>query len=126
MITSVLVVEDDASSREALSSALGDLGYGVVAVQSNELAAGSLQALFFDVLLVIVQPDNLYAVETAIAAKHDQTNLKIIVASDATLLEVLRPHVDAFVQKPYTMKAVDAAIRQVTAIRRPREFRDMK
>lgn len=95
----------------------------MVAVPSNELASGSLEALFFDVLLVSVAQGHLYAVETAIAAKADQTNLKIIVVSDAPLLEDLTLHVDAFVQNPYTIRDLDDAIKQVTAIRRLREHR---
>lgn len=122
MLTSILIVEDDSLKRETLCVLLENLGYSVVAVQSNELASGSLQAVFFDVLLISVEPGNLYAVETAMAAKHDQKNLKIIVVSDTTLLKSLTPHVDAFVQKPYTMYDVEVVIKQVTTSRRPREF----
>lgn len=115
MPLSVLVVENDPLTRQTIVHMLDSLQYNVHGVDSAALASGFLKSVAFDVMvlsLTFMDPDGD---ALAMSAKAVQPHLKVIVVSGRYAPEVLKPHVDAFVQKPFGIKSINDAIQHLIA-----------
>lgn len=114
MPITVLVVEEDALTRETLVYMLEALKYNAFAISNAESAVGALHAVFYDVLLISLTPEDQDGAVLAQQAKQLQPHIKAIVVSGRQP-DALKPSVDAFVQKPFSLNQIDTAIKAVLA-----------
>ena len=112
MIKRILLVEDDRTSREALSALLQGLGHEICAVWSAEDAKGVLKTFRPDVALLDVRLPGLPGDAFAVYLRHKCPGVKIVFVSGEFELdepERFGPEVD-FIPKPLDLSRVVAAI----------------
>lgn len=117
--TKVLVVDDEASIRKALSLNLATRGYTVVLADSGEAAMRAVAAEHPDIVLLDLGLPGIDGIGT-IAALRGWTRVPIIVLTvrddEASKIEALDAGADDFVTKPFSMGELLARIR--AALRR--------
>ena len=111
----VLVVEDEAGTREALSELIGALGFQVHAVGDAEEALRVPHEPRFDLLLTDLMLPGMVGTELAESLRRRWPGLQVILMSGYTEDEVVRQGVDGgdvrFLQKPFDMKALARELR---------------
>jgi DNA-binding response OmpR family regulator len=116
MPISVLVVEKDPLTRETLVYMLEAMKYTVVAVESARMAYQILDSVYFDALVVSLNVSDPDGVGIAMDAKAYQRRIKIIVVSGRYRPDSLHARVDGYVEKPFSLKQIDDAIKEVLLI----------
>lgn len=112
----VLVAESDELTRLTLLYMLDALGYIASGVNDMDDMFSAMERVAFDILIASLTFHDPDAEVIAREAKLRQPGIKIIVASGYYPEERLKPCIDAFVQKPFTLAQMDAAIRQFELI----------
>lgn len=107
----VLVVESDALTRVTIVYMLEALQYKVHAVDSVAAAHGLLASVRFDVAVLSLGRSDPDGEPLAAEIKALQGHLRLIVLSGRSVPGKTTPSIDAFVPKPFSLKAVDEAIR---------------
>ena len=119
----ILVVDDDATSREALTVLLGDEGYEVLTASGGEAGLAVVAAEKPDVLLLDMMMPGMDGLEVIrrIRSEPEYENVRIVaLTGDVTrerLQNVLESGADQFVAKPFRIPAL---LESVRAILRPR------
>ncbi|WP_036169180.1 response regulator [Massilia sp. 9096] len=116
MPISVLVVEKDPLTRETLVYMLETLKYVTVAVGSARMVYDILDSVHFDALLVSLDLSDPDGVGIAMDAKAYQRSIKVVVVSGRYRPDSLHSLVDGYVEKPFTLKQIDDAIKGVLQI----------
>jgi nitrogen-specific signal transduction histidine kinase/ActR/RegA family two-component response regulator len=122
---SVLVVEDQASTRSVIEKSLGRFGYKVIATASGHdaVAAARVHGRTIDVMLTdVVLPDGSGR-EAARQVLAEYPGVRVLYMSgytDDAIVQhgVLEPGL-AFIQKPFTMDDLARKIREVLAAKPP-------
>jgi PAS domain S-box-containing protein len=116
---SVLLVEDEAATRDALRDVLEALGYRVESVDSAEAAEELARASRFDVLLTDLMLPGIHGGELAQRLVRRWPDLRVIVMSGYTEDEAIRRGVGEgtlrFLQKPFDMGALASELRAALA-----------
>ncbi|MFI5143091.1 MAG: PAS domain S-box protein, partial [Thermoanaerobaculales bacterium] len=111
----LLLVEDEAAARNALTEILTLLGYEVVAVGSGEEAERLPPEPVFDVLLTDLMLPGVAGPQVAAGLKERWPKLKVILMSGYTEDEAMRHGINAgtvrFLQKPFDMTTIAREIR---------------
>lgn len=111
---SILVVEDDAESREAICNLLAVLGHQVEGAQSAESALAALNEGHFEVLLTDVKLPGMSGLELAeqVGAQHSQVRV-IISSGYGSLVEHNLPFTPVMLPKPFDLADLQEALRLV-------------
>lgn len=113
MTVTVLVVEHDALTRETITCMLGTMKYATVGVESAEQAFRVLESVMIDVAVVGLKLGDPDGADLAGKLKARQQGIKAVVVSGRHAPERSGPLVDAFLQKPFSLQAIDEAITRV-------------
>ena len=116
----VLLVEDEGLIRMVTSEFLRDEGFDVTEAWNGEEAARLLDTVGrFDVLFTDVQmPGSLDGIDLALFARRRHPRVPVLIVSGYAAqlvprLGALQPAA-AFISKPYTLKGIVDALRQLT------------
>ncbi|HEY1968876.1 MAG TPA: response regulator transcription factor [Pseudonocardia sp.] len=124
MGTSVLLVEDDARIREALTLALGDEDISVVPAISGEQALGLVDQMPIQVVLLDLMLPGVDGL-TVCRALRDRGELPIIIitarSDTADVIKGLEAGADDYVTKPLVASELAARIRALLRRRAPLE-----
>jgi DNA-binding response OmpR family regulator len=113
---SILVVEDDKDSRNALCAILEALGHEVIAFESAVPVMTSIVGKKLDLaLLDVMMPEmNGYELLQLIRASEEFEKLPVFMVtardSDADMLEGYSHGADYYIAKPFTAKQIDYGI----------------
>jgi DNA-binding NtrC family response regulator len=117
LITSVLIIDDDAGVRNMLSSVLEDEGYSVEAVGNGNLAIKACEKLPFDVALVDINLPDIKGTELLHKLKQLHPRMvKIVVTGDPSIenaVKALYEKADGFVTKPFDPQELLETIRKL-------------
>jgi len=132
MVTSacILVLEDDASMRELLTSVLEDEGHRVVAVGRGEDAVEVAEREPLDLVVLDVRMEGLDGLD-ALARMRDHLNgaATLVVtgyASEADSVRALRLGVSDYLRKPFDLAAFLARVQHLLSETRRRRLREAR
>jgi len=115
MAERILVVDDDAGVREALSEFLLSLGYVVVAVENGECALAEYEKGDFDVVmadLIMPNMDGMELLRRIREIKNDEVIFLMITGhpSISTAVEAINRGADDYITKPFHLEDVKSRI----------------
>jgi len=116
----ILVVDDDSSTRRALRVTLGGLGFTIVEAARGEEALSLVRATWFDAVLLDVDMPGMGGVETCRNIRRTIARLPILMLSvmdgeDDKVL-ALDAGADDYITKPFQLRELTARLR--AAVRR--------
>ena len=116
----LLVVDDDASTRRALRVTLSGMGFTVVEAARGEEALSLVRVTWFDAVLLDVNMPGMGGVETCRRIRHAIARLPILMLSvmdseDDKVL-ALNAGADDYITKPFQVRELTARLR--SAVRR--------
>jgi two-component system KDP operon response regulator KdpE len=116
----VLVVDDDSSTRRALRATLSGMGFTVVEAARGEEALSLVRLSWFDAVLLDVDMPGMGGVETCRAIRHAIARLPILMLTvmdteDDKVL-ALDAGADDYITKPFQLRELIARVR--SAVRR--------
>jgi CheY-like chemotaxis protein len=115
----VLVVDDEASFRYFLHSALEHAGYGVTAVASGEEALMRARCYDFDVIITDMIMPSMQGSELITRLRSGGTQTPIIAITghpdgDACIADAEPFHVDCVLHKPFTLPDLCLMVERLT------------
>ncbi|MDX2347895.1 MAG: response regulator [Nitrospirota bacterium] len=115
MTERILVVDDDAGVREALSEFLLSLGYVVVAVENGEEALAEYEKGDFDVVmadLIMPNMDGMELLRRIRGIKNNEVIFLMITGhpSISTAVEAINRGADDYITKPFHLEDVKLRI----------------
>lgn len=120
MATIIMVVDDEASSREIVTRALRPLGHEIAAVHDGEAALWELEHLKPDLLIVDLQMPRMGGWEFIEQLRHtpEWRNIPVLVLSASSTF--LDKHVtariagvDAYMTKPFKLQDLSDKVEQL-------------
>ena len=112
--TKVLVVDDERTTRMAISEALNQLGYQALAIESGEEAIRSLEQDNFQVVLLDLEMPGVSGVDVLMAAEEIAPHTAFIVltahASTDTAIAALRSGAIDYLRKPSSLQHIVNAV----------------
>jgi two-component system, OmpR family, KDP operon response regulator KdpE len=116
----ILVVDDDSSTRRALRVTLSGMGYTVVEAARGEEALSLVRVTWFDVVLLDVDMPGMGGVEACKSIRHAITCLPILMLSvldsEDDMIMALDAGADDYITKPFQLHMLTARLR--SAVRR--------
>lgn len=109
---SVLVVQHDAVTRDAIKSMLDRLGCLTIRVSSTDFAIGALRTVVFNLMLFSSTRDDIEVEMVALRAKVVQPRVKVIFLTGSLPARQLSA-VDLVLQTPFEIDMLEDAIREV-------------
>ncbi len=117
MLTSILVVDDDAGVRTMLSTVLGDEGYLVEAVENGKQAVKTCEKSSFDVALIDIELPDMKGTELLNKLKRIQPKMiRIIITGHPSLesaMKAVNERADGYVLKPFEVTELLQKIRRL-------------
>jgi two-component system KDP operon response regulator KdpE len=116
----ILVVDDDSSTRRALRVTLSGMGYTVVEAARGEEALSLVRVTWFDAVLLDVDMPGMGGVEACKSIRHAITHLPILMLSvlddEDDMVMALDAGADDYITKPFQLRMLTARLR--SAVRR--------
>jgi len=116
----ILVVDDDSSTRRALRVTLSGLGFNVVEAARGEEALSLVRVTWFDAVLLDVDMPGMGGVETCRSIRHALPRLPILMLtvmdSEDDKVLALDAGADDYITKPFQLRELTARLR--SAVRR--------
>ena len=116
----ILVVDDDASIRRALRTALSGMGFTVVEAARGEEALSLTRVSWFDAVLLDVDMPGMGGIEACRSIRHAIARLPIlmltVMSSEDDKVLALDAGADDYVTKPFQLRELTARLR--SAVRR--------
>ena len=113
---SILIVDDDESTRRSLTLIFGKKGYETEAVGTGREALEKVQERFFNVALLDVRLPDMEGVELLAPLKEMQPDLAVIIvtaySSVETAVQALKEGAAAYITKPLNVDEVLATVRE--------------
>ena len=105
LLTSILIVDDDAGIRNMLSAVLNDEGYSVESAENGKQAIKICEKTPFDVALIDIQLPDIKGTELLSRLKRIQPKMiRIIITGHPTLetaMKSVNQRADGYIQKPF-------------------------
>ncbi|MDZ4694166.1 MAG: sigma-54 dependent transcriptional regulator [Deltaproteobacteria bacterium] len=112
----ILVVDDEATVRQALKRQLEGLGYEAICASGGDEAIAHLKSEVFDLCITdLIMPGNDGFAVLEAARKHSPPVAVIVITGQGTVrdaVEALRAGANDFVSKPFHPSAVENAVRR--------------
>jgi two-component system KDP operon response regulator KdpE len=116
----ILVVEDDSSTRRALGMSLSAMGFTVIEAARGEEAISLVRATRFDAVLLDVDMPGMGGVEACRSLRHAVARLPILILtvmdSEDDKVLALDAGADDYITKPFQLRELTARLR--SAVRR--------
>ncbi|WP_263351038.1 response regulator transcription factor [Acidicapsa acidisoli] len=116
----ILVVDDDSSTRRALRVTLSGMGYTVVEASRGEEAVSLVRVTWFDAVLLDVDMPGMGGVEACKSIRHAITHLPILMLSvlddEDDMVMALEAGADDYITKPFQLRLLTARLH--SAVRR--------
>ncbi len=123
---SILVVEDDADIRNALTAILTSKGYQVEPVENGKLAIYASYTQFFNLALIDIRLPDMNGIELLGKLKKTKPKtIKIIITgnpSQENAIAALNKGADAYILKPFDPAKLLATIRDLICMHADEEF----
>jgi DNA-binding NtrC family response regulator len=107
---SILIAENDVLTRLTVTNMLEALGFRTVEAQTQGVALGILEGVWFDTIIISSTRDDQDGSIFAGKAKAVQPHIKTIVMSGLGHPEYIHPNVDALVAKPFSLDDLILAV----------------
>ena len=121
MTPRLLVIDDDAVTRELLTEVLQDEGYAVEACESGKIALERAARHSFDLAVTDVRMPEMDGIAVTQALKARQPDLQVIVmtafGSVETAVEAIRHGAFDYVSKPMNLEEIKSTVRRALAER---------
>ncbi len=121
MSARLLVIDDDAVTRELLTEVLQDEGYTVEACESGKIALARAAADAFDLAITDVRMPEMDGIAVTQALKTRQPELQVIVmtafGSVETAVEAIRHGAFDYVSKPMNLDEIKSTVRRALTAR---------
>ena len=121
MSARLLVIDDDAVTRELLTEVLQDEGYAVEACESGKLALARTDEEKFDLAITDVRMPEMDGIAVTRALKAKQSDLQVIVmtafGSVETAVEAIRHGAFDYVSKPMNLDEIKSTVRRALTAR---------
>jgi len=118
-VKSILIAEDDPTTRHLLSSVLKAAGFSVATAADGSTALGKLRKKKFDLLLTDIWMPRLNGLELMAHLRREAIRPKVVVMTSddtpETVLRAVREQAYQYLTKPVDPKAVVALIRDALA-----------
>ena len=116
----ILVVDDDSSTRRALRVTLSGMGFTIVEAARGEEALSLVRVTWFDAVLLDVDMPGMGGVETCRSIPHAIARLPILMLtvmdSEDDKVLALDAGADDYITKPFQLRELTARLR--SAVRR--------
>ena len=116
----VLVVDDEASIRRALSTTLGGMGFEIATAATGEEAVAMVRARHYDALLLDINMPGMGGVSACREVRELKPGLPILMLtvrdSEDDKVEALDAGADDYITKPFHLRELTARLR--SALRR--------
>ncbi|NCO33989.1 MAG: hypothetical protein AUJ92_11460 [Armatimonadetes bacterium CG2_30_59_28] len=119
-MATILVIDDEAASRELVTKVLSPLGHKVIAVRDGEAAMWELEHLMPDLLIVDLQMprmDGWEFIEQLRHAPERRTIPILVMTARRTFLDrhvaARLARVDAYLTKPFKLQALSDKVGQL-------------
>ena len=116
----ILVVDDDATTRRALRITLSGMGFSVVEAARGEEALSQVRVTWFDAVLLDVDMPGMGGVETCRSIRHAVARLPILMLTvmdgEEDKVRALDAGADDYITKPFQLRELTARLR--SAVRR--------
>lgn len=117
LLTSILIVDDDAAVRTMLSTVLSDEGYLVEAVENGKQAVKTCEKSLFDVALIDIELPDMKGTELLNRLKRIQPKMiRIIITGHPSLesaMKAVNERADGYVLKPFEVTQLLQKIRNL-------------
>jgi len=117
LLTSILIVDDDAGVRTMLSSILNDEGYLVEAVENGKQAVKTCEKSPFDIALIDIELPDMKGTELLNKLKRIQPKMiRIIITGHPSLesaMKAVNERADGYVLKPFEVTELLQKIRRI-------------
>ena len=109
----ILIVEKDQSFRRMLCGFIEGTEYLKIEASTREAALSIIRSVWFGIIIVSTSDDDPGGERIAREPKAIQSHIKVILIGEFEESEGVPPHIDAFVSKPFSLSAINAAIQMV-------------
>ncbi len=113
----ILVADDDASIRTALSNVLEDEGYEVIAVGSGREALKAASDMKLDLMLLDIKMPDVHGIDVLKKVRAKDKNMPIIMLTAFSGMEkdveIQMGNVSAFISKPFDIEEVLSTVKKI-------------
>ena len=119
MISSILVIDDEAEIRNSLSSILEDEGYSVEAVENGKQAVRTCEKMQFDVALIDINLPDIKGTELLAKLKQISPKMVRIIITGYPSIEnavkAINEKSDGYIVKPFDIPELLETIKRLLA-----------
>jgi len=119
LISSILVIDDEAEIRDSLSSILGDEGYSVEAVENGKQAVRTCEKMQFDVALIDINLPDIKGTELLAKLKQISPKMVRIIITGYPSIEnavkAINEKSDGYIVKPFDIPELLETIKRLLA-----------
>lgn len=119
MISSILIIDDEAGIRASLSSILEDEGYSVEAVENGKQALKTCEKMQFDVALIDINLPDIKGTELLSSLKHISPKMVRIIITGYPSIEnavkAVNEKSDGYILKPFNIPELLETIKKLLA-----------
>ncbi len=115
-MTTILVVEDEPSLRELMSTLIKEMNYTVLQAENGLKALEVMQKVEPDVVIsdVMMPVMDGYILLNEIKLRPEWSNIKVVLISAAPINRTQQPTADEYISKPYDLDGIEVLIQRLT------------